>query len=108
MHACLALAYTIAHAKQRRECMHDDVHAAPKADAQGVCAALHVSWLHPVFGKEALQAAFERFGAVKHVQICLGPAYAPKTVGRLVDYYNYTIVKYRDKCSPARRRRARR
>ena len=27
----------------------DDVRAVPKPDAQGVCAALHVCWLHPAF-----------------------------------------------------------
>ena len=50
----------------------DDVHARPKADAQGVCAALRVCWLHPIFRKEAVQAAFEPFGVIKQVQMCPG------------------------------------
>ena len=66
----------------------DDVHARPKADAQGVCAALRVCWLHPISRREAVRAAFEPFGVIKHVQMCPGPAHAPKTAGPLVDYYN--------------------
>ena len=77
----------------------DDVRAVPKPDAQGVCAALHVRWLHPVLRKEAVQAAFEPLGSIKHVQMCIGPAHAPKTAGPLVDYYNYAIVTYRDQSS---------
>ena len=77
----------------------DDVRAIPKADAQGVCAALHVRWLNPIFRKEAVQAAFELFGSIKHVQLHDGPAHAPKTTGRLILNYNYAIVIYRDKSS---------
>ena len=79
----------------------DDVHATPKADAQGVCAALRVCWLHPISRKEAVQAAFEPFGAIKHVQICLGEKWMhpPEITVPFVDYYNYAIVTYRDKSS---------
>ena len=72
----------------------DDVRAIPKADTQGVCAALHVRWLNPIFRKEAVQAAFELFGSIKHVQLHDGPAHAPKTTGRLILNYNYAIVIY--------------
>ena len=62
-----------------------------EADAQGVCAALDVKWLHPVISKAAVQEAFEVYGAVKYVQMCLGNGWAgvPKTTGRLVHTYNY-------------------
>ena len=80
--------------------------AVPKPDVQGVCAALHVCWLHPVFRTEAVQAAFEPFGSIKHVQMCFGPAHAPKTTGRLVLNFNYAIIIYRDKSSAAAARDA--
>ena len=79
----------------------DDVHARPKADAQGVCAALRVCWLHPISRKEAVQAAFEPFGVIKHVQMCPGEKWMhpPEITVPFVDYYNYAIVTYRDKSS---------
>ena len=60
---------------------------------------------YPALRKEAVQAAFEPFGSVKHVQMCPGPAHAPKTAGPLVDYYNYAIVTYRDQSSGGGARR---
>ena len=46
-----------------------------------------------------MQAAFELFGSIKHVQLHDGPAHAPKTTGPLILNYNYAIVIYRDKSS---------
>ena len=84
----------------------DDVRAVAKPDAQGVCAALRVCWLHPAFRAEAVQAAFEAFGPIKSVRLCDGPAHAPKTTGRLVLNFNYAIIVYRDKSSAAAARDA--
>ena len=69
----------------------DDVRATPKAGAE-----VHVRWLHPVFRKEAVQAAFEPFGSIKHVQMRPGDGMAnvPKTTTPFVDCYNYAIVIY--------------
>ena len=49
----------------------------------------------------------KRFGFVKHVQLHIGPAHAPKTTGRLIDTYNYAIVTYRDTSSAMAARDAR-
>ena len=84
----------------------DDVHARPKADAQGVCATFArccacAGCMHPIFRKEAVQAAFEPFGVIKHVQMCPGEKWMhpPEVTTPFVDYYNYAIVTYRDKSS---------
>jgi len=86
----------------------NSIYAVPKADAQGTCAALDVTWLDPGISKAAVQETFESFGAVKFVQLHDGHGRrgVPMTTGRSPLAYNYATVTFHDKSDAAAARRA--